>query len=144
MNEVHGPRALSQLRTVLHGLLVDEAVTGHLLVVGVALAHHVTTTPGPWRLEDAAYGCFPGGRTSSYRRAREVLAGDVLRVEAGEPAGGALAAHFPGIDWVRVWTELDPWGVRPVDGVSPAGLRLHIDVHDDVDEPAQPALRLVR
>lgn len=141
---MHGPRALSDLKRALDGLQSDPAVHGDLLLVAVALAHHCASTPGPWRLEDAAVGWFPGDRAAAAHGARTALAGDVVRLVGGHPTGGALTRHFPQLDWPRVWAELDPWSVRPVDGAVPAGVRLHIDTHDDEDEPAGPGLRLVQ
>lgn len=142
---MYGPRALSDLRVALGGMLEDPDVTEDLLLVGVALAHHIYTAPPPWRLEDAVVGVFHGGRTRAVQLARVTLAMDVPRYDyGGRAAGGRLARHLPLIDWPRVWVELGG-AKRPVD-VKP-GMRLIIDPHsDDVDAPElqERQLRLIR
>lgn len=141
---MHGPRALSDLRTALGGMLEDPDVTEDLLLVGVALAHHIYTAPPPWRLEDAVVGAFHGGRTRAVDLARVTLGMDVPRYAYDRrPAGGVLARHLPLIDWPRVWDELGG-AKRPVD--AKPGMRLIIDPHPDDNAPElqERQLRLVR
>lgn len=139
---MYGPRALSDLRTALGGMLEDPDVTEDLLLVGVALAHHIYTASPPWRLEDAVVGAFHGGRARAVDLARVTLGMDVPRYDhGGRPAGGVLARHLPLIDWPRAWDELGG-PKRPVD--AKPGMRLIIDPHAGDEQPQQPQLRLVR
>jgi hypothetical protein len=138
LDVMHGPRALSDLRVAQSGMLDDPDVTEDLLLVGVALAHHIFTAPPPWRLEDAVVGVYNCGRPVAVHRARTELAMDVPRLRrtgspwAGRSPGTCRSSTGPRVGGARRRRS----GRRPS---NPPGARLIIDPHAEVVTEARAA-----
>jgi hypothetical protein len=131
--ETHGPViVMKRLDKQVAGMFADPALSGDLLLVGIAMARLAAYAVGQVAVVDACRAAF-GNSLAGELRGRAALASDV----PASGAGGVLSGHLPSLAWDVIWPQVD------VSWAAPAPVAVAVLVCE-AESPPGPRLELVR